>query len=230
MTGEPRARVRPSPEAAPSRPRASPAEPEPPVESHREEELRPAAGGREAVRGERLLDLGVGEDGEGPRVPLDALLQAEEEVGRGVDAATRRVVHHHREAGEAAERRHQLRPAGHVGQEAVGEDDVVRAVGERRGQQIAGDEASAPRARPLAHACLAGGVAAEDGDRVPRRHQRPRHLAVAAAHVEDARAGEGPEEIQGRLRLPLEEEPADRSREAAGVALGRGLDVGVLAR
>ena len=79
MTGEPKARVSPSAAAAPSRPRARPAEPSAAVQRHREEELRPAAGGREAVRGEGRLDLPVAEDREGPRVALDALLQAEEE-------------------------------------------------------------------------------------------------------------------------------------------------------
>ena len=189
MTGDPRIRVSPAADAAASSPRARTAEPVARWSAIGKKNC-PRPGRRpQAVRGERALDLGVGEDAERPRVALDVLLEAEEDVGRGVQAAPRRVVHDHREPGEPDEGGDEVLEASRVRQQAVREDDVEGPVGETGVEKVGGDERRPSRARPLAHARLARGVAAQDRDPVTRLDEHAGRLPVAAADVEDARPG-----------------------------------------
>jgi hypothetical protein len=117
-----------------------------------------------------------------------------------------------------------------VGQQAVAEHHLERAVRPRPAQQVARREAGEAAVDPGPDARGAALAAAVDGDGVAGVAQGADELRVAAADVEDPRAAPGREQPERRARLPLEEPLADPPREAAGVGVRRGLDVGVFAR
>jgi hypothetical protein len=196
------------------------------VEHHGKEKLGTFGGSDETTILERLSYVAGTEKDEGPGVALDSLLQAEQPLGKNVDAPTRGIIHHDGVPGNPAQLPHEIGPIDTVRQKPKAHSGIERGGVIGEGLQIGDFEPAAAPIQVTGESAGARRISADDHYAEPGIDKRWGHLSMPPTNVDKACLGRKvAEEIEYEVCLSLEEPSAYFPGETTGVVVRGRLDV-----